>query len=95
MSNTAAGLKDVGIQIKLLRKANEMSQKQLAKETGLSREQISRIESGDHTPTMLNMVRICTTLNARLAIVFDANVINDKNEIKDGTAERNLFPEQA
>jgi XRE family transcriptional regulator, regulator of sulfur utilization len=85
----------MGIQIKLLRKANDMSQKQLAKITGMSREQISRIESGEHVPTMLNMVKICNALNAKLAIVFDANVINEKNSIKNGTAERELFSEQA
>lgn len=90
-----AGPNDLGIQVKLLRKANDITQKQLAKKVEMSRVQISRIESGEHIPTMPNMIKICTALNARLAIVLDANVINEKVEAKNGTTENALFGESA
>ena len=42
-----------------LRKSNGMSQEQLAEKLGVSRQVISRWESGDSTPDMINLLGLC------------------------------------
>lgn len=42
-----------------LRKGNGMSQEQLAEKLGVSRQAISRWESGDSTPDMINLFGLC------------------------------------
>ena len=42
-----------------LRKANNLSQEQLAEKLGVSRQAVSRWELGETTPDMLNLVGLC------------------------------------
>ncbi len=42
-----------------LRKSNGLSQEQLAEKLGVSRQAISRWESGDSTPDMINLIGLC------------------------------------
>lgn len=64
-------LKSFGINLKALRKENNISQATLANKTGLMREQISRIESGLVNPTLITIYKISCALNIPLKRLFD------------------------
>lgn len=80
-------LKDLGKQIKLLRKANGMTQKELGQAVGMVPSHVSQLEVGRLSISLPYLCRVCSALNATLAIVFDLNSI----EIKNGTTEQELF----
>lgn len=49
----------------------ELSQRELAQISGVSRNTIMRIENGDTTPNMDTCRKICTALNVTIGEVFD------------------------
>ena len=54
-----------------LRKANNLSQEQLADKLDVSRQSISKWESGDTYPDMAKMIQICEILNCTLPELMD------------------------
>ena len=52
-----------------LRKRLNITQKQLAEASGINQAEISRIERGDHNPTLLTVGRLLRPLGGRLSIV--------------------------
>lgn len=87
-----SNLRALGFQLKIIREANQVSQKVLAKHAGVSREHIARLEKGVYAPTFRTVLAICNVLHCKLGIFLDAQIINDKNDAKNGTTERELFP---
>ena len=62
--------KTIGKFISALRRANGMTQKELAEKTGIRQSNISRIESGACSPTSETLARIAAGLGKQLKIEF-------------------------
>lgn len=58
------------LKMKSSRVALDMSQDDLAKAVGVSRQTISAIEKGDYNPTINLCIAICRTLNKTLDDLF-------------------------
>lgn len=52
----------LGERVRLIREACGMTQQQLAEKTNMHRPNISRLESGKHTPTLDVLRRVCAAL---------------------------------
>ena len=58
------------LRLKSARAALDLSQEDLAKACGVSRQTISAIEKGDYNPTINLCIAICKTLNKTLDELF-------------------------
>ena len=58
------------LRLKSARAALDLSQEQLAKMVGVSRQTINAIEKGDYTPTINLCISICKALNKTLDELF-------------------------
>jgi putative transcriptional regulator len=58
------------IKIKLARVAADLSQEQLAKAVGVTRQTIGLIETGDYNPTLKLCLAICSALHKTLDELF-------------------------
>ncbi|MBE5871213.1 MAG: helix-turn-helix transcriptional regulator [Lachnospiraceae bacterium] len=58
------------LRLKSARAAMDLSQDDLAKAAGVSRQTISAIEKGDYNPTINLCISICKTLNKTLDELF-------------------------
>ncbi len=58
------------LKLKAARALKDMSQQELAKETGVSRQTINAIERGDYNPTIKLCIAICKTLDTTLDQLF-------------------------
>ncbi len=64
-------LKALGNRIRGIRKEQKISQSQLAFESEMPREQISRIELGKQGTSIINLLLIAESLNIALQELFD------------------------
>lgn len=62
-----------------LRKANNLSQETLAEKLNMSRQAISKWESGNSYPDMSTMINICKVLNCTLEDLLDDDAIGNNN----------------
>lgn len=67
------------IKMKLARIEKDMSQDDLAKEVGVTRQTIGLIESGNYNPTLNLCIAICKRLDRTLNDLFWEVSENDKN----------------
>ncbi len=58
------------LRLKSARAAKDLSQEELAREVGVSRQTISAIEKGDYNPTIRLCVKICRKLDRTLDDLF-------------------------
>jgi putative transcriptional regulator len=58
------------LKLKAARAASDMSQDELAKEVGVSRQTISAVEKGDYNPTINLCIGICKVLGKTLDELF-------------------------
>lgn len=58
------------LRLKSARAAKDLSQEELAREVGVSRQTISAIEKGDYNPTIRLCVKICKKLDRTLDELF-------------------------
>jgi len=58
------------LKLKAARAGMDLSQDELAKRVGVSRQTISAIEKGDYNPTINLCIRICKALNKTLDELF-------------------------
>ncbi len=58
------------LHLKSARAAKDLSQEQLAKLCGVSRQTINAIEKGDYNPTINLCIEICKVLDKRLDELF-------------------------
>lgn len=72
-----------------LRKANNLSQEQLAEKLNISRQSISKWESGDTYPDMAKLIQLCEILNCKLPDIMDDGTFDDNYIQKE--AEKNSF----
>lgn len=72
-----------------LRKANNLSQEQLAEKLNVSRQSISKWESGDTYPDMSKLIQLCNVLNCKLPDLMDDGTFDENYIQKD--KEKNSF----
>lgn len=70
-----------------LRKANNLSQEQLAEMLGVTRQSVSKWESGESYPDMAKIIQICKILNCKLNDIMEDGLIEDS----DSTKKENAF----
>lgn len=70
-----------------LRKANNLSQEQLAEKLDVSRQSVSKWESGDTYPDMAKLIQLCKVLNCKLPDLMDDGTFDDDYKPK----EKNSF----
>lgn len=58
------------LKLKSARAAKDISQEELARDVGVSRQTISAIEKGDYNPTIKLCVKICRRLDRTLDDLF-------------------------
>lgn len=68
----------IGTNIKELRKANKLTQSELAEKLSYSNKAISRWESGEVIPDVSTLNKICDVFNIPIAQIFEANVTEKK-----------------
>ena len=73
-----AGLKAFALQLKKIRGEQELSQKQLAFEAGLSLSQVARIETAVINPTLSTIFSISRALEVPLKSLFDFDLPSKK-----------------
>ena len=59
-----------GKKMKLARQEKKLSQEELAKRIGVSRQTINMIENGSYNPTLQLCIKICKELNKKLDELF-------------------------
>ena len=62
---------------------NEMTQQELAKKTGVTRQTIVAIENGKYSPTLELAFRIADVFGIKLEEVFSYEFIEDKSKNED------------
>lgn len=70
------------------RKANNLSQEQLAEQLGVTRQSVSKWESGDSYPDMAKIIQICKILNCTLNDIMDDGVIPESYDSKEKKEEK-------
>lgn len=74
-----------------LRKKNNMSQEQLADKLGISRQAVSKWESGSSVPDMEKMMQLCKILNCSLDELVDDGVGGNKRSSTEGKTSWNDY----
>lgn len=72
-----------------LRKASNLSQEQLADKLDVSRQSVSKWESGDTYPDMAKLIQLCNVLNCKLPDLMDDGTFDENYRPKD--KEKNSF----
>ncbi len=75
-SDRLQGYEEIARQIINLRLRHDLSQEALADRTGTTKSAISRLESGQHAPTVATLEKIASAFGAHLAITFE---VSDKS----------------
>lgn len=70
----------VGNNIKLLRKAKNITQEELAGIIGIHSRQLSKIETGEHFPSCKTLEKICMALEIAPQDLFDFEFLIEENE---------------
>lgn len=68
----------IGNNIKRLRKANKLTQSELAEKINYSNKAVSRWESGEVIPDIQTLNNICELFNMPLAKIFEENIESEK-----------------
>lgn len=74
-----------------LRKSNNLSQEQLADKLGVSRQAVSKWESGNSYPDMDKMLQICKILNCHLEDLMDDGAIGQNNSSESNKIDINAY----
>lgn len=64
-----------------LRKANNLSQEQLAEKLNVTRQAVSKWESGESYPDMAKIIQLCKILNCSLNELMDDGVMGEIEQI--------------
>ena len=76
--------------LKRIRKDNNLSQEQLAEKLGVSRQSVSKWESGQSYPEMDKVLQICSLFNLNINELINEN-IKEINEIKEAKNISNKY----
>jgi transcriptional regulator with XRE-family HTH domain len=72
----------VGFRIKQLRRVRNLSQEDLAEQTGMSSKFISSIERGNENPTLDTFIKLSLALNVEIHELFDYSVEGSRAETR-------------
>ena len=75
------------------RKENNLSQEQLADRLGVSRQAVSKWESGSSIPDMAKILELCKILNCNLEDLVDDGVSSNKDVVNSKIDINNYFKE--
>ena len=64
---------------------NEMTQQELAKKTGVTRQTIVAVENGKYSPSLELAFRIADVFEIKLEEVFSYKIIEDKSKREDNS----------
>lgn len=62
--------------LRQIREAKGISQAQIAKTTGLSKQMVSKIESANGNPTLITLVKYCDCVGIDLEKLLNENYLN-------------------
>lgn len=71
-------LTNIGANIRKYRRAQKLSQIELAVEVGIDRAYLSEIENGHANPTVNILYAIADALNIHIVVLFDESAQSDK-----------------
>jgi len=81
--DTMKELKLFGMRIKELRTGRKLSQEQLAEKAGISSKYLSRIEMGQHFPSIDILIKLAKALNVELRDFFEfVHKVKNTRELK-------------
>lgn len=78
----------LGLNIKLIRKAQGVTQENLAEIIGLHSRQLSKIETGEHFPSYRTFEKICLALNTTPKELFNFDIDIEEQYFATGTDDR-------
>jgi len=73
----------VGARVQILRKRKQLSQEELASRIGIDTKSLSRLERGQHYPSLETLERIRTELGVELKDFFDFDGKPSAEELRD------------
>ena len=76
--------------LKKIRKDNDLSQEQLAEKLNVSRQSVSKWESGQSYPEMDKVIQICNLFNLNINELINEN-ISEVNEVKESQNRTNKY----
>ena len=76
--------------LKKIRKDNNLSQEQLAEKLNVSRQSVSKWESGQSYPEMDKVIQICSLFNLNINELINEN-ISEVNEVKESQNRTNKY----
>ena len=76
--------------LKKIRKDNNLSQEQLAEKLNVSRQSVSKWESGQSYPEMDKVIQICNLFNLNINELINEN-ISEVNEVKESQNRTNKY----
>lgn len=76
--------------LKALRKAERMSQERLAEKVGVSRQSVSKWETGEAYPEMTNIVALCTVFHCEITDLINSQ-ISDAASFKESSKKEKIM----
>lgn len=92
-NDSAAIAADCARKLLELRARNGETQRQLAKRLGMTNSMISRLERGDHVPSLKTLCRIADAFGRQLEIVFHAHEHAHADGTRHSHPHSNLDPD--
>lgn len=71
----------LGLRIKELRVANNLTQEKLSELVGMDRTNLTRIESGKHFPNAENLEKFASALNVNVSELFNYGHLKNRDEL--------------
>ncbi len=72
------------------RKANNLSQEQLAEQLGVTRQSVSKWESGESYPDMAKIIQICKVLNCKLNDIMEDGLLDENTDTSGNRSSNTL-----
>ena len=79
--------------LKALRKADNISQERLAEKVGVSRQSVSKWETGEAYPEMSNIVALCTVFHCEITDLINSQ-ISDAISFKESSKKESIMKEE-
>ena len=79
--------------LKALRKADNISQERLAEKVGVSRQSVSKWETGEAYPEMSNIVALCTVFHCEITDLINSQ-ISDAASFKENSKKESIMKEE-
>ena len=81
--------------LKALRKADNISQERLAEKVGVSRQSVSKWETGEAYPEMSNIVALCTVFHCEITDLINSQISDAASFKESSKKEKNMKEEKS